>query len=56
MIEYIKTNERDFLPIKYAFIEQYNMSINEYNVDTTGRLVSATTFIDEVVTLFISAV
>lgn len=46
MIAFLKTNERDFLPIKYSFINDYNYAITYYTYDTFGTLLSKPTFID----------
>lgn len=56
MIAYLKTNERDFLPIKYAFINNYNYNIMYYTYDTFGTLLWKPTFIDEAATMIISLI
>lgn len=54
MVAYIKTNEREFLPIKYGFINNYAKTVNYYTFDTAGAMSMKKTFIDEAVTMYIS--
>jgi hypothetical protein len=54
MIAYIKTNEREFLPIKFSFMNNYNKAISYYTFDTQGAMSMKKTFIDEAVTMYIS--
>lgn len=54
MVAYIKTNEREFLPIKFSFMNNYNKAINYYTFDTAGIMSVKKTFIDEAVTMYIS--
>ena len=56
MIDFIKDNEMNYLPIKYSFIGDYDKNISEFAVDTDGHLLEELTFIDEVITLLISQV
>jgi hypothetical protein len=39
MIDFIKANEMNYLPIKYSFINDYSKNISEFAVDTDGRLI-----------------
>lgn len=54
MVAYIKINEREFLPIKYAFMNNYARTVNYYTFDTVGAMSMKKTFIDEAVTMYIS--
>ena len=38
MISLIKKNEREFLPLKYSFINDYNRTIKQYSFDTLGAI------------------